>query len=124
MPQTQSFKDMPLWQRSVQLAIEICQVSLELPNTQKLAVVAQLQEAAVTIPTTLARGSKAGKQGFITALALARQTAAELETLIIVLQNIYDDKALPALQDKTMELQVAVATMAQRMSKTQPAQDV
>jgi len=124
MSNTQSFKDMPLWQRSVELAIEICQVSAQLPNADKLILAAQLQEAALAIPTVLARGSKSGKQGFLAALASARQTAAELETLLVIMQNIYSGDAFVGLQDKTIELQSALVTMGQRLSENRPSKDV
>jgi len=116
MPSLPSFKEMPIWQRSMQLAVEVCQISLQLPTSNKLIVSANLQEAALAIPTTLARGSKGGRQNFARAVMSARQTAAELETLVILMQNLYDDGALVGLLDKTVALQQALDTMAHRLT--------
>ena len=123
MPALSEYKDMPLWQRSMRLAADISQLSLQLP-INKLAAGTQLQEAALAIPVSLARGSQAGRKAFMAAVISSRQTAAEIETLLILMQNLYNDKAFQTLLDQTAELQAALEAMARRLVDNRPAQDI
>jgi four helix bundle protein len=124
MPNLSSFKDIPLWQRSMQLAVEVCKASLQLPHSNKLILGDQLQEVALSIPATIARGSQGGKQSFIRSLMSARQAAAELETLIILMQNLSKDPVLTGLQDGAIELQQAIETTLSRLSSVQGGRNI
>lgn len=108
----------------MELAVEICQVCLQLPSSGKLIISAQLQEAALAIPTTIARGSKSGRTGFVKALAQASQTAAELETLLTAAHALYKNAVFADLNQKTLELQSAIAATGRRLQDRTPPQSL
>ncbi|HEX8182009.1 MAG TPA: four helix bundle protein [Candidatus Saccharimonadales bacterium] len=115
MPTTPSYKDMPIWQRSMQLAVDIYQLTSQLPATERLGLGATLQQAAVSIPTTIASGTKGGRSGFRAACLSGRQACAEVETLLLIIQQIYQTISVDDLLAETNDIQTALAGMAKRL---------
>ncbi len=115
-----SFKDMPIWQRSMRFASEIYQLTAQLPATERLGVSNSLQQAAVALPTVLASGSLTGRDGFRSACLRGRQSAAEAETLLIIISQAYPAVPVDDLLAEVNDLQTALIGMAQRLNKQPP----
>lgn len=121
MPTTPSFKDMPIWQRSMRLVAEIYQLTAQLPATERLGISSSLQQSAVTIPTLVAGGAKRGRSGFQDACLNARYHCAEVETLLLIIQQTYPTIPIDDLLAEIDELQHVFTDMARRLAaKQQP----
>lgn len=118
MPTITSFKDMPIWQRSMRLVAEIYQLTAQLPATERLGISTSLQQAALLLPVLLASGSKSGRSGFRTACLTARQSAAEVETLLLITQQLYPAVPVDDLLVETVDIQAALTTMAKRLGQS------
>ena len=116
MPATTSFKDMPVWQRAMQLVAEIYQLTAQLPAHERLGLSGSLQQAAVALPTLLATGSKSGRSGFQQACLDARQSAAEVETLLIIIQQAYPSITVDDLLREVDDIQDTLTDMARRLA--------
>jgi len=86
---SQSYKDLLVWQKSIQFVKEIYMVTEDFPQSEKFGLVDQLRRAAVSVPSNIAEGhgrssSKERKQF----TSLARGSAAELETQLIVAKEL------------------------------------
>ncbi|MGE0753814.1 MAG: four helix bundle protein [Alphaproteobacteria bacterium] len=85
MTRIQDYKDLTVWQKSMQLAEDVFKLTENFPNTQRYVLVAQIQRCALSIPSNIAEGrSRHSHKDFIYHLNIARGSVAELETQIIL----------------------------------------
>ncbi|HSH37373.1 MAG TPA: four helix bundle protein [Chthoniobacterales bacterium] len=83
--ETQSYKDLVVWQKGIALATLIYQVTASFPPEEKFGLVSQMRRAAVSIPSNIAEGQARHTTGeFIQFISHAERSAAELETQIIL----------------------------------------
>jgi four helix bundle protein len=121
MSSNPSFKDMPIWQRAMGLVTEVYRLTSQLPATERLGLSASLQQAAVGMPTFLASGSKSGRAGFRSACLAARRHAAEVETLLLIIQQMYPAIPVDDLLAETADIESTLTTMARRLSGDAPS---
>lgn len=83
--ETQSYKDLVVWQKGIDLAKLIYQLTSTFPNEEKFGLVSQMRRAAVSVPSNIAEGQARHTTGeFIQFISHAEGSAAELETQIIL----------------------------------------
>ncbi len=88
----ESFKQLIVWQRSIEVVRAIYKATKALPETERYGLSNQMRRAAVSIPANIAEGKKRKtKKDFLHFLRTADGSAAELETLLIVGNDIYPD---------------------------------
>jgi four helix bundle protein len=86
----QSFKDLIVWQKSIQLVKEIYAVTDLFPKHELYGLTSQMRRSAVSIPSNIAEGYKRKGLGeYLYFLSIADGSSAELETQIIVAKEIY-----------------------------------
>ncbi len=76
-----SYKDLLVWQKSIDLTVEIYKLVKFLPNEEVYVLSSQMRRAAISIPSNIAEGQqrKSNKE-FINFLSIARGSKAELQT--------------------------------------------
>lgn len=83
-----SYKELIVWQKSMELATNIFKVTKTFPKTEQYGLVNQMRRAAFSIPSNIAegfcRGSKAEFRQF---LQIAFGSGAELETQLTIAKN-------------------------------------
>lgn len=83
------YKNLIIWQKSFALACNIYKVTETFPHKEMYGLTSQIQRAAVSIPSNIAEGSKrTTKKDFIHFLHIALGSCAELETQILLVQEI------------------------------------
>src|SRR5512139_3653125 len=90
MDKVKSYRDRPVWQRAVELAVHIYRSTESFPKTEIYALTNQLRRAAVSIASKIAEGygrSEAELAGYLT---MARGSLAELETQAETAKRIGD----------------------------------
>lgn len=84
-----NFKELIIWQKSMELVTEVYNVSLTMPVTQKYSLVDQIQRSAVSIPSNIAEGSGRGSNNeFVRFLNISNGSCCELETQLLIAQNL------------------------------------
>ena len=87
--QSRSFKDLQVWQRSRKLAVRIYSVTKSFPKEEMFGLTSQLRRAGVSIPSNIAEGHRRGTdKEFIQFLNIARGSLAEIETQIIIANDV------------------------------------
>ena len=114
---TQSFKDLIVWQRSIELVQEIYILTRHLPSFEQHGLSSQMQRAAVTIPSNIAEGSKrTSTKDYLNFLRISAGSAAELETQLIITHNVYPaiklDTAFSLLYEVQKMLTVIIKKLA------------
>jgi four helix bundle protein len=56
--QVNSFRDLKVWQQSMDLVEEVYGITKHLPKSESYGLVSQLQRASVSVPSNIAEGSK------------------------------------------------------------------
>ena len=86
----QSYKQLIVWQRSIDLVSEVYKLTDQLPSSETYALVSQMRKASVSIPSNIAEGYKRKNRGeYLQFLGIADASAAELETQLIIIQKLY-----------------------------------
>lgn len=92
--QSNSYKDLAVWQRAMDLVTAVYGFTEAFPSSEKYGLANQMQRAAVAIPSNIAEGQKRGHaKEFIQFLYISYGSGAELETQIEICRR------LPKLKD-------------------------
>ncbi len=80
-----SYRDLEVWQKGIQLAKAIYQLTMSFPSEERFGLTNQMRRAAVSIPSNIAEGhARLSTAEFQRFLAIAMGSVAELETQIIL----------------------------------------
>jgi four helix bundle protein len=78
-----SFRELVVWQKSVDLAEKVYLATKGFPKEELFGLTSQMRRAAVSIPSNIAEGQSRNSTGeFLQFLGIARGSLAELETQI------------------------------------------
>jgi four helix bundle protein len=95
-----NFKDLLVWQRSYVLAKEVYKLTRELPAAENYGLISQIQRCAISIPSNIAEGQqRSGPKEFKQFLSIAKGSAGELETQLMLAGDIYDLEVAKLLKD-------------------------
>ena len=85
----QNYRDLLVWQNSMDLVVEIYGVTRGLPKQEMYGLSSQMQRAAVSIPANIAEGhDRDSTKEYLRFVAVAIGSLAELETLIKIAQRL------------------------------------
>ena len=101
-PNPQSYRDLIVWQKGIELAKLLYPLTANLPAEEKFGLVSQMRRASVSIPSNIAEGQARHTTGeFVQFVSHAEGSTAELDTqLILAVELNFCPKrnALPAYQ--------------------------
>jgi four helix bundle protein len=96
-----SYKDLIVWQRSMDLAEAMYQITGKLPASEQWGLISQMRRAAVSVPSNIAEGYGRHATGeYRHHLSIGRASLLELETQILLSQRLgylTQDESLPVL---------------------------
>lgn len=77
----QAFRDLVVWQRSMQLTIAVYGLTREFPSDERFGLTSQIRRSAVSVPSNIAEGQGRSNVGeFKQFLSIARGSNYELQT--------------------------------------------
>ena len=80
-----SFKDLRVWQRSIQLTVSVCKLTTGFPDAERFGLTNQLRRASVSIASNVAEGyGKSSRREYLQFLGHARGSRAEVETQLTI----------------------------------------
>jgi len=83
------YKDLVVWQRAIDLVIEVYRIVKVLPQEEVYDLSSQMRRAAVSIPSNIAEGyGRNSDNELIRFLNIASGSLAELETQIIIANRL------------------------------------
>ena len=103
-----NYKELQIWQRSRELVKDIYHLTEVFPDTERFGLVTQMRRSSVSIPSNIAEESgKSSNKDFIRFLEMARSSAFELETQLILAHDLrfISEEKLSDLQGKLEEIQ-------------------
>ncbi len=85
MSDIHSHRDLLVWQKAVDLALEIYAICRSLPESERFGLIAQLRRAAVSVASNIAEGYGRGSTAdYIRFLRAARGSLYEIDTQLLI----------------------------------------
>lgn len=111
-----NFRDLLVWQKAVDLTVEVYRTCRQFPEIEKFYLVSQMQRSAVSIASNIVEG--AGRQSnnlFKQFLSVALGSCYELETQLIISNKLayLNEEEFRMLSGKVVEVQRMIAGLQQ-----------
>jgi four helix bundle protein len=85
MQTIETYKDLFVWQRSIQMTVAIYQLTSTFPSDERFGLTSQLRRAAVSVASNIAEGYGRGSKGeYKHFLGMARGSNSELQTQLVI----------------------------------------
>ena len=85
----QSYKDLLIWQRGIDIVALVYQLISDFPKDEIYALSSQIKRSAVSIPSNIAEGyGRQSTQSYIQFVKIARGSLCELETQLLVAEKL------------------------------------
>ena len=84
-----SYRDLKVWQKSMDLAVRTYELTRTFPSEEKYGIVSQMPRAAASVPANIAEGqARRSTKEFIQMLGIARGSLAEIETFVTLSERL------------------------------------
>jgi four helix bundle protein len=85
----QSYRDLKVWNKAIELALELYRITESFPSSERFGVTTQLRRAAVSIASNIAEGHARSTRGeYRNFLPVARGSAVEVEVQLFLAEQI------------------------------------
>ena len=82
-------RDLNVWKESIFFVTDIYTITKTFPKTEIFGIVNQLRRASVSVPSNISEGAaRQSQKEFVQFLYIAQGSVAELETQLIISQNL------------------------------------
>jgi len=116
-PEIRSFKDLIVWQKSMDLSIEIYRLTKKFPQAEQFGLVSQMRRCVVSIPSNIAEGKRRStRKDFLQFLRIADGSASELETQLILASKLFSLQDTHKSYQLLEEVQRMLGGMLKRLS--------
>lgn len=89
MEEIRSYRDLVVWQKAMDLVVEIYRLSDKFPKSEVYGMISQMRRAAVSIPSNIAEGKHRGtRRDFRQFILIAYGSGAELETQLEIVKKL------------------------------------
>lgn len=87
--QRHNFRKIEVWKESIALTTDVFRITKSFPTDERYGLISQMTRCAISIPSNIAEGtSRKSDKHFVTFLENALGSAFELETQLIISNNI------------------------------------
>jgi len=116
-----SFRDLTVWQKSMDLAVRVYRVSEKMPPSEVFGLTSQMRRSAVSIPSNVAEGKAVGGQRYRRHLKIALGSNAELQTQIELSKRleILNQAIADELLDQASEIGRMLAGLYKALPKSE-----
>jgi len=84
-----SYKDLIVWQKSMELVVEIYKLTDLFPKTELYGIISQMRRCSISMPSNIAEGRRRGsRKDYRQFLIIAYGSGAELETQIEISKRL------------------------------------
>ena len=82
-------KDLKVWKESIDLVIDIYELTKSLPSDEKYNLISQLKRSVISVPSNIAEGAgRSSTKEFIRFIDIANGSLSELETQLIIIDKM------------------------------------
>lgn len=85
----QSYQELIVWQKSIELVKEIYQLIADFPSSEKFIIIPQICRAVISIPSNIAEGyGRRSHKEYLQFYSIAYGSALETETQLIISKKL------------------------------------
>ncbi len=111
-----SHRDLDVWRQSVELVTQLYELTSAFPAQEVYGLTSQIRRAAVSVPSNIAEGAARGsKRDFQRFVFIARGSLAELETQILIAENLHYVQDASPLLSRIDDLRRMLAGLAKSL---------
>lgn len=111
-----SFKELQVWQRSIELTKEVYRATEQLPQKEMFGLQTQMRRSAVSIASNIAEGHRRStRKDFINFLRMADGSSAELETQMIICESLSYELEVTHAKELLEEVQKMLSVMIKKL---------
>ena len=102
-----SYKDLLVWQQSIDLTVNIYALTSSFPKYELFGLASQIQRAVVSVPSNIAEGhARDSTKEYLRFISIALGSLAEVETQLVIANKLLflNNEILGELLDKTGEI--------------------
>lgn len=117
------FKELIVWQKSINLVTEIYRITEKFPPNEIYGLTSQLRRATVSVPSNIAEGNtRRSKADYLQFLRIARGSCSEIETQIIISKNLrfIDDNIFETLSFNIIEISKMINGLINSLKDSNP----
>ena len=116
----QSFRDLQVWQKSMDLAVRVYKASEKFPSSEAFGLTSQVRRASASIPSNIAEGKAVGGQRYRRHIKIALGSDAELQTQIELAKRLgmLSDATADELLEQAAEIGRMLAGLFKALPKT------
>lgn len=84
-----NFKNLMVWNKAVDMAVKVYQITSKFPNEEKFGMTSQMRRSSVSIPSNIAEGTaRNSSKAFTNSLDISLGESFELETQTIIAKRV------------------------------------
>ncbi|MTF38736.1 four helix bundle protein [Cyanobacterium aponinum] len=120
MIELKSYRDLTVWQKSMDLVVICYQLTSQFPKTEIYGLSSQIQRAAVSIPANIAEGKGRNHLGdYIRHLSMANSSLKELETHLMIVGRLgyLKEQELKVTLNKCEEIGRMLHSLIEKLSQ-------
>ena len=85
----QSFKDLVVWQKAIDLTVDVYKLNAKFPDAERFGLTNQMRRASVSVSSNISEGyGRATKGEYVQFLCHARGSCSELETQLVIAKRL------------------------------------
>lgn len=113
-----SHKDLTVYVTSIDMVIDIYQLSQNFPDSEKFGLTSQIRRASVSIPSNISEGAaRSSKKEFIRFLYIALGSVAEIETQLEIAYRLKFIKDTPEVVEKIIYIRRMILKLIQSLKE-------
>ncbi len=119
MDKINSYQDLQVWQKAVDLCVEVYRLVKLLPKEEMYSLSDQMRRAVVSIPSNIAEGyARKTTKEYLKFLSIANGSRTELETQLIICNKIgyLNEKEIEVAMQKSTEIGKMISTIAFKLT--------
>ena len=113
------YKDLQVWQKAVDLCVEVYRLVKLLPKEETYALSDQIRRSVVSIPSNIAEGyARRSTKEYLKFLSIANGSRTELETQLIICKKIgyLKDTDISSAIQTTEEIGKMISTIMSKLA--------
>ena len=113
-----SHKDLKVWQRSMDLTIEIYTLTKMFPSEEKYGLTSQVRRAAVSVPSNIAEGvSRKSPKEYINFLYISLASLSEVDTQLIIAERLKYFSNNMSIFDEIKSIKLMIGALIKAIKK-------
>ena len=123
MPKIESFQDLQVWRRSIQMTVAIYHATQTFSPDERFGLTSQLRRASVSVASNIAEGYGRGSRGeYKQFLGMARGSNSEVQTQLFIARQLGfgDSGSLTEAEGLSQEVARMLTSLLQKLNRPLP----